>query len=186
MTSAHEWLRRREALSVEDAFHQAKRLDPWAGEESTSVHHVLRGIDEFGHAIEAAWRYGAPPFPGAPPTLSLDPANRRDLASPWSQAAHASFEDLISLVERYCTVLSFGFVPDSWERPDGTIDVVGDVLAVDGHAVLAVGSIVRNNRKLIIVKNSWGEAWGDHGYGYVTQAYAERHLLSAHILELAA
>ena len=38
---------------------------------------------------------------------------------------------------------------------------------VGGHAMLAVGY----TSSVFIVRNSWGEAWGDHGYCYVPYDY---------------
>jgi len=43
---------------------------------------------------------------------------------------------------------------------------------VGGHGVSAVGH--DDDTQLIKFKNSWGESWGDHGYGYLPYAYFER------------
>ncbi len=186
VTSGHEWLRAKEALSVEDAFHQGKRLDPWANQECTSVHHVLTGIEGPGQALEAAWPYGAPPYPALPPAASIDPTNRRPLPTPWRPQPFTSVGEMISIVEQHCVVLTLGFVPSAWENGGGIIDVQDDRTPQDAHAVLAVGSGVRNGQTVIVIKNSWGADWGDGGYGYVTESYADRYLLAAHVMEIAA
>nr|WP_217635191.1 C1 family peptidase [Paenibacillus sp. yr247] len=36
-----------------------------------------------------------------------------------------------------------------------------------GHALLAVGYVDRGQSGYVIVRNSWGEAWGDQGYCYI-------------------
>ena len=38
---------------------------------------------------------------------------------------------------------------------------------IGGHAMLIVGS----NDKYFIVRNSWGEGWGDYGYCYIPHQY---------------
>jgi C1A family cysteine protease len=38
-----------------------------------------------------------------------------------------------------------------------------------GHAVLCVG--YDDARQMFIVRNSWGEGWGDKGYFYMPYAY---------------
>ena len=40
---------------------------------------------------------------------------------------------------------------------------------IGGHAVLAVG--YDNEDRVFIVRNSWGEGWGDAGYFYMPYAY---------------
>lgn len=47
----------------------------------------------------------------------------------------------------------------------------------EGHAMLCVGYSDRD--KVFIVRNSWGAAWGDHGYCYIPYAY----MMSAHNLD---
>lgn len=47
---------------------------------------------------------------------------------------------------------------------------------VGGHAVLAVGYDDKRNR--IIIKNSWGRAWGDKGYFYMPYDYISNSNLS--------
>lgn len=182
VTSGHEWLRTREALSVEDAFHQAKRVDAWPGQDCTSVCHVLQGIGSFGHAIATAWPYGQPAYPASPPAASLEETNRRPLLGIWRSKAFATTDDMIDFVERHCVVLTLGFVPAAWETPNGVIDAPDRSAPQGAHAVLGVGTVIGNAGKMIIIKNSWGTGWGDGGYGYVTVAYAGRYLLAAHVM----
>jgi len=52
--------------------------------------------------------------------------------------------------------------------PDANDTILG------GHAVLAVG--YNDNDNALIIRNSWGEDWGDHGYGYLDYEYISRNL----------
>ena len=46
-----------------------------------------------------------------------------------------------------------------------------------GHAVLVVG--YDEDKEWFIVRNSWGEGWGDHGYFYLPFAYLESERLAS-------
>ena len=48
--------------------------------------------------------------------------------------------------------------------------------AVGGHAIVAVG--YDDAKKWFIIRNSWGTAWGDHGYGYLPYDYLLKGLAS--------
>jgi C1A family cysteine protease len=43
-----------------------------------------------------------------------------------------------------------------------------------GHAVLAVGYLDKGKSGKLIVRNSWGDGWGDHGYCYMSYAVFKR------------
>ena len=42
-----------------------------------------------------------------------------------------------------------------------------------GHVITLVGYNENNNE--FIFRNSWGESWGDHGYGYIPEQYINQH-----------
>lgn len=52
-----------------------------------------------------------------------------------------------------------------------------DERMIGGHAVMAVGYDDRQNHFLI--RNSWGQNWGDHGYGYMPYAYLANKFLAS-------
>jgi C1A family cysteine protease len=69
----------------------------------------------------------------------------------------------------------FGFsVYDSFESDEvahtGIVPMPGkDEQQLGGHAVMRVGYDL--DKKVFIVRNSWGKTWGDHGYFYMPFAY---------------
>ena len=63
-------------------------------------------------------------------------------------------------------------VDETWYQAtenDGKLDEYKSETARGGHAIALVG--YTSDR--FIVRNSWGEDWGDSGFGYATDAYAQ-------------
>ena len=46
-----------------------------------------------------------------------------------------------------------------------------------GHAICVCG--YDNKKKLIKFKNSWGDSWGEKGYGYLHYSYIENYMWDA-------
>lgn len=81
----------------------------------------------------------------------------------------------------------FGFaVYDSFPMPDDGRDEIPlpapNERTEEGHAVLAVG--YDDNKKVgpdkgaLLIRNSWGTTWGDHGYGWMPYKYVLSGLAS--------
>lgn len=51
-----------------------------------------------------------------------------------------------------------------------------DESVLGGHAVLAVG--YDDGAKVLIIRNSWGDEWGDKGYFYMPYEYIENPSLA--------
>jgi len=54
-------------------------------------------------------------------------------------------------------------MPKCWER------------SLSGHAICPVG--YNDERKLVKFKNSWSEAWGNKGWGFLPYAYIEKYMM---------
>jgi len=65
----------------------------------------------------------------------------------------------------------------------GVMDAVDCFSSLD-HGVLAVGYGEENGLKFWIVKNSWGEQWGEQGYIRLArgEAYGEEGICGIHLM----
>lgn len=151
-----------------------------------------------GHAGEALRDSGQPPLSQWPwnPNLGYgteDPPTEIG-APPWQQArtfvfepAHDGVEDQIedTLAAGYPLVLVVE-VTHEFQNPasDGSIDVP-DVRgpAGDYHAVLIVGAATDpvEGRRLLL-RNSWSEAWGAAGYGWLPLDYLVANAVQAAVV----
>lgn len=190
-TAAHEWMcGDAPDLSEESALWSAKKVDGWPGTERTSVVAALVGINNDGQAETADWPYGQPLWTDGPPEPASDPERRRRPGT-WRQIGN-TVADIEAALVAGSVILTVAVQPTVWRdaADDGLIDYEDDAPSADVHAVLGVG-IARDDPEgpdaldWVVFKNSWGDLWGDAGYGYLSSDYVEHHLLAAHALEAA-
>jgi hypothetical protein len=57
--------------------------------------------------------------------------------------------------------------------PDGIVSPASDERPdpAQRHAVVAVGHGLWNGERVILVRNSWGDAWGQSGHAWLTEAF---------------
>lgn len=67
------------------------------------------------------------------------------------------------------TMLGVDATWDNATATHGNLDIYRSNTVRGGHAVLMVGYTTDR----FIIRNSWGTGWGDSGFGYASQAYAE-------------
>jgi C1A family cysteine protease len=183
VAASQEWRRDvDEQLSIEDVLWSAHQVGGPPGREETSVQLALTGLDQHGHAIEAAWPYGEPPWPADRPALAKEPRQQRSPAD-WHRLALLDFGAVARcLADGLAVVLTVRFVPLAWRDPTGLIDSARGAVVAGGHAVLAVGVADQNDSECLIVKNSWGTWWGQSGYGFMTDRYLTAYGVAGHVI----
>jgi hypothetical protein len=145
---------------------------------------MLDALREHGQPVEEAWPYLAA-IPAVEsewkPMSGIEPLYRRD-----GRIGGDTVGEIIPWLDKARPVLvllmlsaAFDFVGKS-----GIIDQVPGEKPVSNrrHAVIAVGhGLIRAGRALL-VRNSWGEDWGNQGYAWATEAYLNSRIFRIGIL----
>jgi len=126
-----------------------------------------------GQPAESHWPYlDTISAPWAPP-IGVSPIHRGTLAvGKLSVADIASELDGARAVVLGLLITDRFYVPDAEGRvlPDASDTVRG------GHAVLAVGHGTDATAQYLLVRNSWGPAWGLNGHAWLRQDYVDTYL----------
>jgi hypothetical protein len=186
VSAAHEWLARDGIMrSPEDAIWAGHQQGGPTAIQATSVRLALAGLQAHRHASEEAWPYGSPPWPAPRPPAATLAGNRRPLPS-WRQLSAVTLSTVRDeLAQGNAVILTLRVVYSAWRQPGGVIDADPGRKTPDNHAVVAVGvqTSVDGTTQLVVVKNSWGENWGNAGYGFVSRRYLETYGVRAHALD---
>jgi len=122
-------------------------------------------IAKTGAAPETAWPYDITKFTQKPPAeaYSAAPANK------FKSTKQLSGLDDVKTSLAGGHMVAFGFrVYESFKKigADGVMPIPSSSeKLLGGHAILAVG--YDDAKQALIVRNSWSDKWGDHGYFYM-------------------
>ncbi len=136
----------------------------------------IKSLNVQGVAPESQWPYTIAKFRDKPTADCYAEAKKsqtveyRRILTPHDQPAH----DMIACLNEGFPFVTGISVYESFESevasatgvipmPDAQEQLLG------GHAVLVVGYDL--GKKHFIFRNSWGQSWGQHGYGYLPIAY---------------
>lgn len=127
---------------------------------------------------ETEWPYDVARFADMPPAKAR--ADARAHKATRYLALDASVDGVCAALAAGWGV-SFGFtVYESFESPEvaktGVVPDPTDEKKLGGHAVWACG--YDQSDEVLIVRNSWGEGWGDKGYFYLPFSYFDAGLIS--------
>jgi len=161
----------RTALSVEHLYYHAVQRTPGGRpQDGVSLARILDALRLDGQAAESRWPY----LPAVPDDLALwvppptaTPVFKADsvTALPAAAAIVAELNAGRPVVLTFMVSLAFCAVQDGIVRPKAADT------DVDWHAVVAVGHGQNEGRPCLLVRNSWGEAWGLGGYAWVDLDY---------------
>jgi hypothetical protein len=165
-------------LSVEWAYYHALKRDRTAPHAGATMASMLAGIEVDGQPIEVEWPYITELFTDmavwTPPNAK--PLYRRDSAS-----RMATVEGLIERLDADEPVLFTMSISQSFylPEPNGLVAASEPIEPKRVHAVIAVGHGKHAGDTVILVRNSWGEAWGLKGHAWLTPVYLAPRLLAA-------
>lgn len=160
-------------LSCEYAFYHAQRRGGRGPTVGARLPDMLDALRDDGQPREENW-----PYLDAPP-VDLQkwrpPADVGDVYRRLGAARPNSFDEIIRSLDGGAPILvlmylSMSFyiggvdgviMPAAGEDPDYTLR----------HAVIAVGHGEIGGERAILVRNSWGTAWGDQGYAWLIESY---------------
>ena len=168
-----------------------RKLLGWTGDTGAYIRNTIQAVALFGVPPENHWPYDIHRFEEEPSAFHYQfAANYKALNYTRLDPKAQSGPDTLKLIKSVLAanyVIAFGFpVYSSLSAlPDIPVPSEQDSLT-GGHAVLAVGyddnhmsTLPDNTRKKVgslIIRNSWGEDWGDNGYGYLPYEYVEEEL----------
>ena len=175
LSSAHDAARPRTGKAPEAFWWRCTHLRQVSG-QGMILHHAGSALASTGQPDLSDWPWNPalgvgtedpPPGCGSPPwdtTTVVEIPLAHDGAEDLLEDALAAGFPVVLLVE----------VTDEFEDagPDGSIDVP-DIRAPAGdyHAVLVVGAATRQTGRHLLIRNSWGPAWGAGGYGWLPLDY---------------
>ncbi len=154
---------------------QARKMEGTADSDSgAEIRDAIKAIATLGVCSSKSWPYHIRNLTVDPPPECYVEARTRGVALAYRSIKNTSLEDMLAcLSER--TPIIFGFtVFDSFESdavaqsgyvpmPKKSESILG------GHCVVAVG--YDTHKRIFIVRNSWGNDWGDKGYCYMPFKY---------------
>jgi C1A family cysteine protease len=170
----------------------------WTGDTGAYIRSVMGAIALFGIPPASVYQYDKRKFDHEPPAFVYSYAQNFQAITyyrldPLGSTGRQTLDNIkIQLNAGFPVIMGFTCY-SSLNHPK--TEETGEIpfpskneSVIGGHAVMVVGyddyNMVTNpidgskRRGVLIVRNSWGENWGDNGYGYIPYEYVKRLLAS--------
>ena len=173
-------------LSCEFAFYHAQRRSNRSPIEGATLEAMLEALRHDGQPAETGWPYltNLPSdHAGWLPPANVNPIFRRSGA-----ASAGGLATVIGKLDQQEPVILLTTLSASFFAPavDGIIDSAQDEAPDPAlrHATIAVGHGTINGSTAILIRNSWGPAWGINGHAWLTERFLTPRLFAtASLLE---
>jgi C1A family cysteine protease len=136
-------------------------------------------LKKLGDCLENIWPYDINKFAVKPSSLAYENARKFQITSYYR--LHTLSEMKHNLNSGYPFVFGFAVYKSFESEKTARTGIVSMPKKTEsllgGHAVMAVG--YDDEKKYMIVRNSWGKNWGDNGYFYMPYEYFSSDALSS-------
>jgi C1A family cysteine protease len=188
VTASHELARSPDIGPLEDL---SEEMAYWGAKEvegnrrpGASFSSMNAALSRWGQPLEAFWPYDAfvddtqPTY--RPPSACLQPSNVRMATMQKIVVSIDSFRNQLGLGRPVVTGIPLW---DAFRRPvNGQLSNPSRAELIGAHhAVVTVG--YDDARGRILVRNSWGEGWGDHGHAWLPYAFISQHVVEAWVIQ---
>jgi len=166
-----------------------RQLLGFTGDDGAYLRDTMKALVLFGVPPEKYWPYDIARFNDDPSSFCFSYAQSYQaikyyrLDPPNTSTATVLKNVKTSLAGNLPAMFGFSVYSSMPPGGDGKGEIPypgsGDTLE-GGHAVLAVGyddqKKIGSAKGALLIRNSWGTGWGDHGYGWLPYAYIENGL----------
>jgi hypothetical protein len=173
-------------LSCEFAFYHAQRRSSSSPMQGATLGSMLDALRHDGQPAEAGWPY----LTNLPSDHAdwLPPANVSPIFRRGGAAASDVLATVVGKLDQQDPVILLTTLSRSFFAP--TIDGIVDPSQGEApdpalrHAIIAVGHGTINGSTAILIRNSWGPAWGISGHAWLTERFLTPRLFAtASLLE---
>ena len=160
-------------LSCEYAFYHAQKLTGRSSQVGATLPSILDTLRNQGQPAEQDWPYLA--ISPSDPTAWVPPSTVGTCFKRNGQMSADPVKAIITQLGRQKPVMLLATLSQSFfaPTPDGIVDPMQDEQPDPTlrHAVVAVGHGEIGGASAILVRNSWGRAWGMNGHAWLTEKF---------------
>lgn len=174
-----------EALSCEYAFYNAQRRAGRPPSSGALISAMLEGLEKDGQPVEGGWPYmNETPKAGEP---WLPPQNLGALFRRTSSGGSKELDAIIAALGQQVPTILLTTLSRSFFLPtiEGLVEPASDEMPEPArrHAIVAVGHGECAGQRVLLVRNSWGSAWGLNGYAWLTESFLKPRVFATAVLK---
>jgi hypothetical protein len=169
-------------LSTEWAYYHALKRHGGLPHHGATLDAMLAAIQSDGQPVEAEWPYIKASITDV--KSWKPPAAPKQLFFRNHTICHVSVQNVLDRLNAGTPVLITMTLSDAFFRPnvEGVIERSEPPDPTRRHAVVAVGHGARGSSRYVLIRNSWGEAWGLKGHAWVDVDYLTARLTGAAVM----